>query len=84
MARATNTVAPKLVGIDLSFDRGIGLNWDSTMILQSVDVTFVETDFGKTHMFTSASWDGDPTIDSATGEVTGLKLMTSERNYQTY
>ena len=78
------TVSPKLVGLDLSFDRGVGLNWDSTMMLADVDVTFVETDFGVTHMFTSASYDGDPTIDSATGEVTGVKIMTSESNYQTF
>ena len=78
------TVAPKLVGLDLSFDRGINLQWDSKMILMDIDVTFVETDVNLTHMFTSASWDGDPTIDSATGEVTGLKIMTSEANYQTY
>ncbi|UDL95506.1 phage tail tube protein [Lichenihabitans sp. PAMC28606] len=78
------TVAPKLVGLDLSFDRGVGLLWDETMLLNSIDVTFVETDLNKTHLFTSASWDGDPTIDSATGEVTGLKVMTGSLNYQTY
>ncbi len=76
------TVAPKLVGIDLTFDRGVGLLWDSTMMLADIDVTFAETDVKKTHLFTSGSWDGDPTIDSATGEVSGLKCMTSESNYQ--
>ncbi|WP_158810231.1 phage tail tube protein [Beijerinckia sp. L45] len=78
------TIAPKLVGLDLTFDRGVGLNWDTTMLLADVDVTFIETDMGITHMYTSANWDGDPTIDSATGEVTGLKIMTSESNYQTF
>lgn len=78
------TVAPKLVGLDLSFDRGVGLLYDSKMMLADIDVTFVETDMGLTHMYTSANWDGDPTTDSATGEVTGLKIMTSESNYQTF
>lgn len=78
------TIAPKLVGIDLTFDRGVGLKWDSKMLLASIDVTFKELDVGTTHLFTSASWDGDPTIDSATGEVSGLKAMTGEANYQTY
>lgn len=78
------TVAPKLVGLDLSFDRGVGVAWDSALVLADIDVTFVEDDIGLTHVFTSANWDGDPTIDSSTGEVTGLKIMTSKRNYQTY
>lgn len=78
------TVSPKLVGIDLTFDRGVGLAWDSKMMLQDVDLTFVEDDFGKTHMYTSANYDGDPTIDSATGEVSGVKIMTAEANYQTF
>lgn len=81
---AFRTIAPKLVGIDLTFDRGVGLKWDSKMLLSSIDVTFKEIDVGATHLFTSASWDGDPTIDSATGEVSGLKAMTGEANYQTY
>ncbi len=78
------TIAPKLVGLDLSFDRGVGLLYNSTMMLANIDVTFVETDMGLTHMYTSANWEGDPTTDSATGEVTGLKIMTSESNYQTF
>ena len=81
---AYRTVAAKLVGIDLSFDRGVGLKWDSKMLLQDMDVTFVETDAGNTHLFTKSSFDGDPTIDSASGEVTGLKLMTAESNYTSY
>ena len=81
---AYRTVAPKLVGVDLNFDRGLNVAWNSAMMLADVDVTFVEDDFGVTHMFTSAAYDGEPTIDSATGEVTGVKVMTSESNYTTY
>ena len=74
------TTAAKLAGLDVTFDRGIGLVWDETMLLQSIDVTFKETDVagGPTHYFTSARWDGDPTLDTATGEVSGLKIMTDK------
>lgn len=81
---AYRTVEAKLVGIDVTFDRGIGLKWDSTMLLADVDLTFVETDIGLTRMYTSGGFDGDPTIDSATGEVSGVKVMTAEANYNDY
>ena len=72
------TVAAKLAGIDVTFDRGIGLVWDETMLLQQVDVTWKEVDTGVTHYFTAGRWDGDPTIDTATGEVSGLKVMSDK------
>ncbi len=72
------TIAAKLAGMDVSFDRGIGLIWDETMLLQSIDLTFKETDTGVTHYLTAGRWDGDPTLDTATGEVTGLKVLSDK------
>lgn len=72
------TVEAKLAGMEVSFDRGIGLVWDEVMTLQKVDVTFREIDTSVVHYFTGCSWDGDPTLDTATGEVTGLKVMSDK------
>lgn len=71
------TIAAKLAGLDVSFDRGIFI-WDDSMLLQQVDVTWKEIDTGKVHLFTAARWDGDPTLDTATGEVTGMKILTDK------
>ncbi len=72
----SKTVEAKLASLDMTFDRGKGFAWDSAMILEDVDVTFVEDDAGVTHYFTSAAWEGSPTVDTATGEVSGMKIMT--------
>lgn len=73
---AYRTVKPTLAGLDLSFDRGVGLLWTEDMMLQSINVTFVEKDAGRTHLYTNASWSGEPEINTATGEVTGLSIQT--------
>lgn len=74
-------VKPRLATLDLSFDRGRSdrVKWDAAMLLERVNVTFVETDLNPsvTHLFTNGRWAGDGAeIDSATGEVTGLKIET--------
>ncbi len=72
------TVKAKLASIELSFDRGVGIKWDADMLLQRVDLTFVETDANITHLLSRATWNGDPDIDSSTGEVKGLSLMSNQ------
>jgi tail tube protein len=71
-----STVTPKLAKLSLTFDRGSGVKWDAAMMLQEVNVTFSEDDTGVTHLFTGSRWDGDPSIDTETGEVTGLSIET--------
>ncbi|GJD51087.1 hypothetical protein OPKNFCMD_3838 [Methylobacterium crusticola] len=75
-----STVKPKLAKLDLTFDRGVGLRWDDAMVLAEVDVTFVETDLKTpvTHLYTAASWSGTPSIDTETGEVSGLSIETDK------
>ena len=73
------TVEAKLASLELSFDRGPGdqrIPWDETMLLTDVDVTFAEYDTGVTHYFTSASWNGEPSLDTDNGEVTGMSVMS--------
>ena len=75
-----STVKPKLASLDLSFDRGVGLTWDETLMLATINVTFVETDTTpkRTHLFTNANWSGEPSIDSENGEVSGLKIESDK------
>lgn len=72
------TVQSKLAGLELSFDRGVGLTWDEGLLLANINVTFVETDAGRMHFFTGASWVGEPSINSASGEVSGLSIQTDK------
>ena len=69
---------PKLATIELTFGRGVGLKWDEAMMLEEVDCTFRETDAKVTHLLTGANWSGEPTIDTETGEVSGLKLESDK------
>lgn len=78
----SSMVKPKLPSLELTFDRGVGLVWDEDMMLLDLNVTFVETDAKRTHLFTDASWSGDPSIDTESGEVSGLKIECSAANYQ--
>lgn len=73
-----STVKPVLASIELSFDRGQGIKWDEAMMLQTVNVTFQETDVRVTHYLTSARWQGKPAIDTENGEVSGLSLMSDQ------
>lgn len=78
---AYRTVEPKLAGIDLSFDRGPKDDvprWTEDMLLQNVDVTFIEQDAGVTHYFTAASWNGTPSLDTDSGEITGMSVMSDQ------
>lgn len=76
------TVKPVNPFLDLSLDRGSGLKWDEAMMLQELNGTWHETDARVTHLFTNASWIGRPSIDSETGEVSGLKIECSPADYQ--
>lgn len=69
------TVTPQLAEIELSFDRGF-FRWTESMLLQPVNITFAEDDVGLTHFLTAGNWAGRPSIDSATGEVTGMKVSS--------
>lgn len=71
-------VEPQLASAELSFDRGIGLYWTEIEMLRTVDVMFVETDARVVHYFTNARITGKPTINTKTGEVTGLTIKSDQ------
>ncbi len=74
-----STVKPKLAKLDLTFDRG-KLKWTDAMLLETVDVTFTETDLNPpvVHLMTGARWSGTPSLDTETGEVSGLSLESDK------
>ena len=72
-----SSVQPKLASLDLTFDRGVGLQWDEEMMLSELNVTFVETDAKVQHLYTNANWSGEPSINSDNGEVSGLKIESA-------
>lgn len=78
----SSMVKARLPSLDLTFDRGVGLKWDESLMLQDLNVTFVETDAKRTHLFTDASFSGEPSIDTDSGEVSGLKIESAGSNYQ--
>ncbi|WP_375455716.1 phage tail tube protein [uncultured Methylobacterium sp.] len=71
-------VKPQLSAVELTFDRGQGLKWDEAMILQSIDLTFVEDDARVAHYFTAARWSGEPEINTKDGEVSGMKIESDQ------
>ena len=77
-----STVKPELISLDLTIDRrDQSTRWDTAMMLQSLNVSFAETDAKVTHVMTAARWQGKPTLDTSTGEITGLKAMCAPATY---
>lgn len=70
-------IDPKLASLEITFDRGKSFRWDEDMILEEVNVTLVETDLRPvvTHFWTNGNWEGDPTVNTESGEVTGLSIV---------
>ena len=77
-----STVKPELISLDLTLDRrDQSTKWDAAMMLKPINVTFAETDAGVTHVMTSARWQGKPTLDTSTGEISGLKAVCAPSTY---
>ena len=79
------TVEPVAIRAELTFDRfvdvgGQPLLWDEALMQQTnLPVTFVEEDLdgiqtGLTHLLSGAFFTGEPGINTASGEVSGLGI----------
>lgn len=74
------TVAPKARTAEITFDRfvdndGVPLKWAENIMEQvNLGITFVEQDGGLTHILSGGFFTGEPTMDTSTGEVSGLGL----------
>lgn len=62
-----------LQSAEFSFRRPLGVDWTTLMLQGAVDVTIVEEDNGRTHLFSGTQFTGDPDESLTDGEVTGLK-----------
>lgn len=74
------TVTPKAITAELTFDsfvdvNGVPLKWsDNLMEMTNLAATFVARDTGKTYLLTGAFFTGDPQVNLANGEVSGLGI----------
>ncbi len=74
------TVAPKARTAEITFDRfvdtdGLPMKWAENIMEQTnLGITFVEQDGGLTHILSGGFFTGEPTLDTSTGEVSGLGL----------
>ncbi len=59
---------------EFNFRRPINVDPASLLGLKNIDVTIVEEDNGRTHLFTGTQFTGDPDENLSNGEVNGLKV----------
>lgn len=78
-----STVAPKLASAEISFDRGerSGIVFDDALLLSDFNATIYEEDARITHFFTGAAFGGTPSIDTESGEISGMKIETDRNSY---
>ena len=78
-----STVKAKLASAEISFDRGerLGIVFNDELLLSDFNATIFEEDARITHFFTSAGFGGTPSIDTESGEISGMKIETDRNNY---
>jgi Phage tail tube protein len=64
---------PKLVTCEITLRNIAAVDWQAIMF-QSGNVTIVEEDNGRTHLFSNTRLTGSPKVDLTTGDVKGLKV----------
>ena len=64
---------PVLVGAEIKLRHANGIDWNGLMF-QTGNCTITEEDNGRTHLFTKTRLTGKPRVNTATGEVDGLKI----------
>lgn len=78
------TVQPKARTAECTFDRFVDLNgtpmkWDENLLLQTgLGFTFIEDDTGVTHLLSDGFFTGSPSVNLATGEVSGLTIAAEK------
>lgn len=78
------TVKPQPAMAECTFDSfvdnfGTPLKWsDDLLLLNNIAATFVEQDTGTTHLLSNASFVGEPGFNTATGEVSGLRIAAEK------
>lgn len=67
-------VHPRLYGADIALRNSCGLVWNDLMARCKVNVSIVEEDTKRQHLFTGATIVGKPKINLSNGEVTGMTI----------
>jgi Phage tail tube protein len=67
------TASPKLYGAKIKFRDSSSITWDD-IVRQSLDVTIVEEDNNRTHIFSSCRAVGEPEVNISNGEVSGMEI----------
>lgn len=70
------TAKPVLYMAEMSFSQPCGLSWDGELAKCSLNVTIVEEQSGRAHLFTGARIIGRPKVNISNGEVSGLSIAS--------
>ena len=70
------TVRPRPFTFAATFSQPCGLRWTEKMARCRMNVTIVEEDNNRTHLFTGVRLVGRPSVNISTGEVSGLSGAT--------
>jgi hypothetical protein len=57
-----------------SLEDSIGLDWTAIMRMPKQKMTIIEELTGVVHVFGNAFFEGEPSVDRSTGDVTGLRI----------
>lgn len=70
------TAKPVLYGASMNFTAPCGLVWNDELARCAINVTIVEEQNGRAHLFTGARLVGRPSLNLSNGEVSGLSIMS--------
>lgn len=70
------TSKPVLPSAEIKFRKPCGMKWNELMRKCRVNASIVEIDNGRTHLFTAGRIVGKPAVNTKTGEVDGLKVVS--------
>jgi len=70
----SRTLKPMAFEADVTFEDDGG-DWGAVMTMPAGNITILEDQTGRLHMWTRAFFTGRPNIDRGSGEVSGLKIV---------
>lgn len=70
------TSKPRPYTAAMTFSNPCGLVWNDEVQKCAMNVTIVEEDNGRSHLWTGARFVGRPSVNVSTGEVTGLSIAS--------
>lgn len=71
---AAYSMKPQLFGAEITLRNNCGIRWNDKMRMCKVNVTIVEEDTNRTHLFTASRIVGRPKLNLSNGEVKGLRI----------